>query len=95
MLSVTVKSSLEEQVIFLLELKYAGLLSMLKELPTEMKETVLLVHCPYLLFPFVRGIVADITRAGGYQPLLIEPVDFASLYLEKRKSETGGIHRDD
>jgi len=45
-----------------------------------------LVHCPFLMFPFVREIVSATTRSGGYPPLLIEPIDFASLFIEKKAS---------
>ena len=47
---------------------------------------ILLIHCPTILFPFARRVLADATRDGGFQPLMIEPVDFASLY-EQRKSQ--------
>jgi preprotein translocase subunit SecB len=44
---------------------------------------VLFIECPALLFPFVRRIVGDLTREGGFPPLLIDPIDFASLYRQR------------
>lgn len=84
-LKITVNSTVEENSIFVLELSYASLVSVSPELKNEMLESVLLVHCPFLMFPFAREIVSNVTRAGGYPPLLLEPVDFASLYLAKKK----------
>jgi preprotein translocase subunit SecB len=40
------------------------------------------------MFPFVRNIISDTVQNGGYPPLLIEPIDFASLYIEKKQSES-------
>ena len=46
---------------------------------------MLFVNCPALLFPFLRRIVADMTREGGFPPLLLDPVDFGSLYMRKKQ----------
>jgi preprotein translocase subunit SecB len=47
-------------------------------------EQFLLVNCPALIFPFLRRMAADVTREGGFPPLLLDPIDFASLYLQRR-----------
>ena len=85
-MKVGVKSFVGDKDIFILEMVYAALVTVDPSLKNDVLEPILLVHCPFLMFPFVRGIVADMTRNGGYPPLLIEPIDFASLYIEKRKS---------
>jgi preprotein translocase subunit SecB len=51
------------------------------------KEQILLIYCPSLIFPFARRVVADVTRDGGFQPLMINPIDFASLYAQQKKQE--------
>ena len=55
-------------------------------------EPMLLIECPRLLFPFARRIIAEITREGGFPPLLIDPVDFVQLYQSQyqRAAATGG-----
>lgn len=76
----------EEQV-YALALDYAGLFS-IANVDAKMLEPVLLVECPRLLFPFARRIIADVTRDGGYQPMMLDPVDFVALYrreLERRQ----------
>lgn len=82
---VSVKSTIGETSVFVLELTYSALVSVAPDLKPDVLEPVLLVHCPFLMFPFVREIVASTTRSGGYPPLMIEPIDFASLYLAKKK----------
>jgi preprotein translocase subunit SecB len=73
-------------VIFELELEYAGIFR-IENASSEVLEAVLHVQCPTLLFPFVRRIVADMTRDGGIMPpLMLDPVDFGALYMRKRQS---------
>ena len=72
--------------IFAVEAKYAGLFTIMN-LSDEQKEQVLLIHCPTILFPFARRIIADATRDGGFQPLMIDPIDFAYLYQQNQKKK--------
>ena len=75
-------------MIYELELVYAGLFK-IENLPAEALEPMLNVHCPTLLFPFLRRIAADLTREGGSPPLLPDPVDCGSLYMRKRAAQAG------
>lgn len=72
--------------IYDLELIYAGLFK-LKNVPDEALEPFLLIHCPTLVFPFLRRLVADLTREGGFPPLFLDPVDFAALYAHNQKQD--------
>ena len=72
----------EEGVIYNLELVYAGGFR-LHNLPKEAIQPVLFIECPALLFPFVRRLVGDLSREGGFPPLLLDPIDFASLYRQR------------
>jgi len=65
--------------IYQLDLVYAGVFRV-QNLPQERLRPFLLIDCPAMLFPFVRRLIADLTREGGYPPLLIDPIDFAALY---------------
>jgi len=74
--------------VYIVELVYAGIF-LLKGLPAEAQQPFLLIECPRLLFPFARRIIADVTRDGGYQPLMLDPIDFAGLYrsqLERQRA---------
>jgi preprotein translocase subunit SecB len=72
----------ENKPAFLLELVYGGLF-MLRNIPDEIRNQVLLIEAPHVLFPFVRRIVADVVRDGGLPTLMIEPIDFAALYRSR------------
>ena len=69
----------DDKPLFLLELAYGGLF-LIQNAPEEILQQILLIDAPHLLFPFARRIVADAIRDGGMPPLMIEPIDFASLY---------------
>jgi len=67
---------------FIAELLYCGIFTL--NVPEEMVEPVLLVECPRQLFPFARNILADVTRDGGFPPILLTPIDFAALWQSRR-----------
>ena len=51
--------------------------------PPENLNAIIMIECPRLLFPFARELVATAVRNGGFPPLMIDPVDFVSLYRQK------------
>ncbi|KCZ91776.1 protein-export protein SecB [Hyphomonas johnsonii MHS-2] len=78
-LKLSAKATADQTVLFISELDYAGLFQ-LQNVAEDQLEPMLLIECPRLLFPFARRIIAEITREGGFPPLLIDPVDFVQLY---------------
>ena len=91
------KSSGEQ--LFLMEVDYAGVFQ-IENVPENQLHPFLLIECPRMLFPFVRRIVADVSRDGGFPPLNLETIDFVQLYraeIQRRQqaqaakeSETAG-----
>jgi preprotein translocase subunit SecB len=71
-------------VIYDMELAYAGLFE-IQNIPEQALQPFLLINCPSLLFPFLRRLVADLTREGGFPPLLLDPIDFAGLFMQKQQ----------
>jgi preprotein translocase subunit SecB len=69
--------------VFLAELAYAGVFT-LSNIPENTMEPVLLVECPRILFPFARNILAEVTRDGGFPPVLMQPIDFLALWQSRR-----------
>jgi preprotein translocase subunit SecB len=69
---------------FMVELSYGGTFGLLN-IPPDSLQPLLLIECARLLFPFARRIVADATRDGGFPPLLIDPIDFATLYRRRQQ----------
>jgi preprotein translocase subunit SecB len=81
-LKLDVRANDGQAVLFAIELAYAGMFR-LTNIPQEATQAVVMIECPRLLFPFARQIVADASRNGGFPPLLIDPVDFVSLYRQR------------
>ena len=78
-------------ILFKFELTYAGLFRLIN-IPQNEMHPIVMIECPRLLFPFARQIVAEAVRSGGFPPLYIDPIDFASLYrrrLEEMASQQG------
>jgi preprotein translocase subunit SecB len=69
-------------LMFRFELEFAGVFR-IQNVPQESLNAIVLIECPRLLFPFAREIVATTVRNGGFPPLLLDPVDFVSLYRQK------------
>ena len=80
-LHLRVEAKLPTKPLFIIELDYAGLFTV--NLPEEQVYPVLMIECPRLLFPFARNIVADMTRDGGFPPLMLQPLDFVALYRSR------------
>ena len=80
-LKVRAEAQIQEQLVYLCEVIYAGLFTV--NVAKEQIGPVLLIECPLIIFPFLRRIVADLTGAGGFAPLMLTPIDFASLYQQR------------
>ena len=78
-LLIRAEASRGDKTQFLVDLTYCGMFKLVN-VPEDQTEEILRVNCAALLFPFARHIVADATRSGGYPPLLLNLVDFGSLY---------------
>jgi preprotein translocase subunit SecB len=80
-----------EQAVFVLELSYGGVFVM-ANIPQDSLQPLLLIECPRLLFPFARRIVADVSRDGGFPPLMLDPIDFVALYRRRamQAQQAGG-----
>ncbi len=79
---VTSKNKTNDETLFLLELDYAGVF-LVEGVPEDQLHPFLLIECPRMLFPFVRRIISDVTRDGGFPPLNIDTVDFLALYRQE------------
>ncbi|EET47092.1 protein-export chaperone SecB [Thalassobium sp. R2A62] len=95
-LKITSKNKEGGDNLFLLEIEYAGIFE-ITGLPDEQMHPYLLIECPRMLFPFLRRIVSDVTRDGGFPPLNLENIDFISLYrneIARRQAEQAAAKTD-
>jgi preprotein translocase subunit SecB len=88
-LKLEVDAQSDDGQVFLVELVY-GAVCTLVNIPDEQVEPACLIEVPRLIFPFARRVVADITRDGGFPPLLLDPIDFMRLYQQNRQQAAGG-----
>ncbi len=77
-LHIKIDAQLEGRPVFIAEIAYGGVFTV--NVPHDQVQPMLLVECPRMLFPFARVIIADLTRDGGFPPLMIQPIDFVQLY---------------
>lgn len=78
-LNVTSANKADHSPLFVLEIEYAGVFQ-IEGVPEEQLHPYLLIECPRITFPFLRRIVSDVTRDGGFPPLNLETIDFVALY---------------
>lgn len=78
-LNINSKAKGGGEQMFLLELEYTGVFH-IENVPENQLHPFLLIECPRMLFPFLRRIVSDVTRDGGYPPLNLENIDFVQIY---------------
>ncbi|MEM8774475.1 MAG: protein-export chaperone SecB [Pseudomonadota bacterium] len=88
-LTVTSTNKGSDENLFLLELEYVGVFH-IENVPDEQLHPFLLIECPRMIFPYIRRIVGDVTRDGGFPPLNLETIDFVQLYrneMVRRQAE--------
>ncbi len=79
---ISSKNKANGDTLFLMELEYGGVF-LIEGVAEEQLHPFLLIECPRLLFPFVRRIISDVTRDGGFPPLNIDTVDYLALYRQE------------
>ena len=89
-LNVTSKTKEKGEPLFVLELEYAGVFHV-EGVPEEQMHPYLLIECPRITFPFVRRVVSDVTRDGGFPPLNLETIDFMALYRSELARRAEGF----
>ena len=95
-LNITSKNRTGGETLFVLEMDYVGVFHV-EGVPQDQLHPFLLIECPRMLFPFVRRIISDVTRDGGFPPLNLENIDFVQLYrneIERRQAQEQGQHAD-
>lgn len=82
-LQLAARATADGNILFLVELAYAGIFQ-ISNVPEDRIEQLIMIDCPFVLFPFARRVIADVTRDGGFPPLMLDPIDFHSLYMQNR-----------
>jgi preprotein translocase subunit SecB len=85
-ISATVTSKVEENIVFLVEVKQAGIFQ-IRNVPEENMEAILGVTCPNILFPYVRETVSDLVSRAGFPPVLLSPINFEALFMQQKAQQ--------
>lgn len=83
-LKIEVVAKTDAGVAYQVELLYCGLFG-LRNVSDEQAHPFLFAEAPRLLFPFARAVISDAVRDAGFQPLMLEPIDFTALYMQQRE----------
>ena len=76
------KNTVDDGNLFMCELDYGGVFHV-EGVPEDQLHPFLMIECPRMLFPFIRRIISDTTRDGGFPPVNLDPVDFVALYRQE------------
>jgi len=81
-LKIEANANSGDRPIFIVDLTYSCI-AKTGDVPADHVQPLVMIEAPRLIFPFARAVVADITRDGGFQPLMINPIDFVELYRQR------------
>lgn len=85
-LTVTVTAKLEDKTVFLVEVGQGGIFRIMN-VPDEQIEPLIAVACPNILFPYAREAVSDAVTRAGFQPIVLQPVNFEAMYMQRMQQQ--------
>jgi len=93
-LTVTVTAKMGDKTVFLVEVGQAGIFR-IQNVPEEQIEPLIAVACPNILFPYAREAVSDAVSRAGFQPIVLQPVNFEGMYMQRlQQAEHAGAPAD-
>jgi preprotein translocase subunit SecB len=73
----------KKSTLFLIEVKYSGLFTLICD-DKKSQEEILLIEAPTMLFPYLRRVISDSSRDGGFPPVMMSHIDFRQLYINNK-----------
>jgi len=86
--SATVQTKIEERTVFLVEAKQAGIFE-IRNLPEDQMGPILGIACPQIVYPYLRGNVADAVQRGGFPPVHLAEINFQAMYEQQQAQAAG------
>ena len=87
--TVTVTARAGEKTIFLVEVAQAGIFTA-RNIPQADLEPLLAIGCPTILYPYAREVISDLVTRAGFPAVVLQPVSFEQMYMERRQQAAGG-----
>ena len=81
--TATVQTKIQDRTVFLVECKQAGIFE-IRNVPEEQMGSVIGIACPQIVYPYLRGNVADLIQRGGFPPVHLAEINFQSMYEQQQ-----------
>ena len=85
--TATVTTKIEDKVVFLVEAKQAGIFEV-RNLPEDQMGPIIGIACPQIIYPYLRGNVADVIQRAGFPPVHLAEINFQAMY-EQHQHQAG------
>jgi preprotein translocase subunit SecB len=86
--TATVQTKIGDRTVFLVEAKQAGIFE-IRNLPEEQMNPVLGIACPQIVYPYLRGNVADIISRAGFPPVHLTEINFQAMFDQQQAQQAG------
>ena len=86
--SATVQTKVQDRTVFLVEAKQAGIFE-IRNLPEDQMGPILGIACPQIVYPYLRGNVADVIQRGGFPPVHLAEINFQAMYEQQQAAAAG------
>ncbi|OOG58622.1 MULTISPECIES: protein-export chaperone SecB [Comamonadaceae] len=90
--TATVQTKIKEKTVFLVEARQAGIFE-LRNLPAEQTGPILGIACPQIVYPYLRGNVADLIQRAGFPPVHLSEINFQAMYEQQQQAQTNGAEQ--
>ena len=84
--TATVTTKIKDKTVFLVEVKQAGIFE-IRNLPQEQMGPILGIACPQIVYPYLRGNVADLIQRGGFPPVHLAEINFQAMYEQQQAQQ--------
>jgi len=88
--TATVHTKIKEKTVFLVEAKQAGIFE-IRNLPEDQLGQIMGIACPQIVYPYLRGNVADMVQRAGFPPVHLQEINFQAMYEQQRNEAAGGL----
>jgi preprotein translocase subunit SecB len=88
--TATVHTQIKERTVFLVEARQAGIFE-IRNLPEDQMGPIMGIACPQIVYPYLRGNVADLIQRAGFPPVHLSEINFQSMYEQQQQAQTGEI----
>jgi preprotein translocase subunit SecB len=86
--SATVTTKIKDKTVFLVEVKQAGIFE-IRNIPQDQMQAIMGIACPQIVYPYLRGNVADIVSRGGFPPVHLAEINFQAMYEQQQAQQQG------